>query len=166
MGSGYFLEWVAFQIICLQIAMINNTYQIAGNSAFLSMCPMFNMFAIGVSMSVSSQLGNAIGQKKFKVAEKLIKLGFLTVSVLAISLSIISFFIEDFVAESLTTDDGMRTYFRITFQIFARYYIYGQYMRFILDGILKVLNQQNFVAFTTLFGYFILAIPLTYLLGF
>jgi Na+-driven multidrug efflux pump len=105
--------------------MINNTFQIAGNSAFLSMCPMFNMFAIGVAMSVSSELGNAIGQKKFRVAEKLIKLGFLTVSFLAVSLSLISFFIEDFVAESLTTDDGMRTYFRITYQIFSRYYIYG-----------------------------------------
>ncbi|EDK31584.2 multidrug resistance pump protein (macronuclear) [Tetrahymena thermophila SB210] len=159
-GALLFLEWIFSEIQIILVGMLKDDKQLAGQSSFSSIILFFAMCPLGLSQTSNSYLGNAIGQGKKKVCINFSKITIVACFVEVALMILIGILLQDFFAGVFSTDPEMEYYFRTAYNMYIYMFILAGCFQFVLSGILRCCENQNYAAQTFLISYYLIGLPL------
>ncbi|KAL4462651.1 hypothetical protein ABPG74_000481 [Tetrahymena malaccensis] len=165
-GALLFLEWIFFEIQIILVGMIKDDKQLAGQTSFSSIILFFAMCPLGLSQTSNSYLSNSIGEGKKKVCINFSKITILACLEEVLLMMLIGILLQDFFTGVFSTDPEMEYYFRTAYNMYIYMFTLGGYFQFILSGILRCCEYQNYAASAFLISYYLIGLPLAYILIF
>ncbi|KAL4505237.1 hypothetical protein ABPG72_016304 [Tetrahymena utriculariae] len=165
-GALVFLEWIFFEIQTILVGMIKDDKQLAGQTSFQSIILFFAMCPLGLSQTSNSYLSNAIGEGKKKVCINFSKITLVACLIEVILMMLIGYLLQDLFAGIFSTDPEMENHFRTAYNMFIYIFILAGFFQFVLSGILRCCEYQNYAAQSFLISYYFIGLPLTCILIF
>jgi MATE family multidrug resistance protein len=163
-GIQYFFEVGAFSFAVVMAGWLG-TYQLAAHQIAINLASVSFMCAVGVSAAGSIRVGNAVGRKNISETRRA---GFTAILVSASIMGTfgIVFIILRNVLPSLYIDNPSVISFASAILIIAALFQISDGIQAVGIGVLRGLTDVKGPTFITFIAYWVLALPIGYLLGF
>lgn len=163
-GSSIYLEWIAFESTIIIVGLLKDNVILAAHASVFNYTFFYYTFPVGLSIAMTTYVGNSVGEGKQYKAQKFALLG-----------AIISFFIAFVgtlfgtvfckeIALFFTPEPAVSA---VLSNLVFYYAIctFGDTFIAVLPNILKPLNKQDIVMKYFIFTYYGIGIPTSYFLG-
>lgn len=132
---------------------------------FMNFMAILYLFVYGISASLGNLIGNAIGEGDIRKIRTYIKAGLIyTILIGFIFIMIITFF-KDYIIQIYTKNNEVVSIFKLIITVYS-YGMLFDYLVISLQGVNEGLGKQRFSAYISFSCYFLVALPLFYLLVF
>jgi len=158
-------EWWAFEILTVFASQLGSV-AVSAQSIMLQLCGLAFMLPLGISITTTSMVGNALGADKKRLAIQLshTSLGIMLALEICVIGPLILWLGPSFVA-AFTEDPEVKILARQTVHLLA-FLVVGDGMQGVAGGILRGAGKQLTGALTNLFCYYCLGLPVAWWLCF
>lgn len=167
-GATIYLEWTFFEIMTIYCGALKNDAALSGYSVFFSIIFLFFGISLGFSWTVNSYLGNLIGAGKLEESKNFIKKALYLCLILVIIFTISGHLLKNFFLEFLIPESQIeiREQFLICYNLYINLVFLPDSFQSILGAILKSCGHENYSAKYFLIVYYLIGLPLSYVLVF
>lgn len=163
-GLTLTLEVSAFAFASIMIGWFGSV-QLAAHQIAINLASISYMVVLGISAAVTIKIGNAVGAKNYRDA-KLIGYSALSLAIIFMFLTGVIFILFNKFLPSLYINDDRVVGYASTLLIIAAMFQLSDGIQAVGLGILKGLKDVKIPMIITLFSYWIIALPVGYVLGF
>jgi len=162
-GSMIYLEWIAFEITVL-FSSGYTPEQMGGQIAFYNLCGILFYFPMGLGISFSAFVGNAIGEGNVKKLQKSLIATLCIVAVIIAIMEITLFCLQNEVFKFFTAQEDILEIARKLLMIYLLY-LPADATQAILGGFLRAIGKEKLGSWAFLMCFYLIALPLAYILG-
>ena len=163
-GLTYTLEVSAFAFAAIMIGWLGSA-QLAAHQIAINLASISYMVVLGISAAATIKIGNAVGANNYQDA-KLVGYSALFLGIIFMSCTGLLFIIFNKFLPSLYISDLEVIEFASTLLFIAALFQLSDGVQAVGLGILKGLKDVKIPMIITLFSYWIVALPVAYVLGF
>ena len=149
--------------------MLHDTAQLAAHVSFCGMQYFFFVLPTGASTTISSIIGNYMGEgtKTLLETKKFVKLVHFFILFVWIAYGIIiGSIVENVLVNNFTTTEADKMYFTKIYHIYIYVFFLFECGIQNLSAILRSIGMQNYAILGHFLGYYVFAIPLLYIFMF
>lgn len=163
-GLTLTLEVSAFAFASIMIGWFGSV-QLAAHQIAINLASISYMVVLGISAAVTIKIGNAVGANNYQDA-KLIGYSALSLAILFMSATGVIFILFNNFLPSLYINDDRVVEYASSLLIIAAMFQLSDGIQAVGLGILKGLKDVKIPMIITLFSYWVIALPVGYVLGF
>jgi len=163
-GSMVFLEWISYEIIYLFAGKLTVTELGAVTIVFTN---FQTLYAVPISLAdtVLAFMGNAMGEGNIKKAKNFLKAGVMLSVISLVALELFYIFFMTQVSKFYTNDENIIQEAIKLFKIYLFYYP-PDFIQIIFSAGLRAIGKEKLGSVTFFVCYYLIAIPLAYVLCF
>ncbi|MDF2534812.1 MAG: efflux family protein [Bacillales bacterium] len=162
-GMSIFFEVSIFAVVTLLMSRFS-VGTIAAHQAAMNFSSLLYMVPLSIAMTLTILTGYEFGAKRHNDAAQYAKIGIVFAVVFSFLAAIILFIFRKNIANLYTTNNDMVVLIS-NFLIFAIFFQVSDAIQAPIQGILRGYKDVKFALFMTLFGYWIVGLPIGYLCG-
>ena len=168
-GSIVYLEWFAFEFYAIQAANLSNQMKddelLAAHISLTNSCNFYSMISLGLSIAVTTYVGNAIGQNNLEKARRLSRIGtiigFFVASFFCLLLEIFKEYWASFFSEDETVKEIL-----IDFVPLMMIIMMLDTLQYTFIGILRAISRQKIAIRCYFLCSYVIGQPLSYFFAF
>ena len=163
-GASIYLEWIAFESTIIFVGILKNNIMLAAHAAVFNYIFFYYMFPIGLTVAMTTFIGNSAGEGKVYKAQRYALIGSLMGMLLALIGTILATRNTTELASFFTQEPAVS---KVLSKILMYYGICTTADTFIavFANILKPIGKERIVMKYFIIAYYCLGCPLSYILG-
>ncbi|KAL4446164.1 hypothetical protein ABPG74_021703 [Tetrahymena malaccensis] len=165
-GLALYLHYLYMEILTVFVSNLNDKSALNAHFSFLNLRPLLFAIPLGTSVSVTSFVGQSIGENAKKKAQTASLMGVIACSIYFLIQMAFGYWLSEPLKQFLSiSDENEVVQFDIIFNLYIFFIIYVESHQFMFTGIMKGCSQlkQNLMFY--LVGFYFIGIPLVYFLG-
>ncbi|WP_428657207.1 MATE family efflux transporter [Runella sp.] len=164
-GFQFFFEIAAFSLAVVMIGWLGES-QLAAHQIAINLASTTYMMATGIASAGAIRVGRAFGEQQPKKVRSAGTAAFLLVAAFMGVWCITFLTANDFLVSLYLKDNPEVTHIAATLMIYAGFFQLSDGIQVTALGTLRGLTDVNVPTFITLIAYWVISLPLSYILGF
>jgi MATE family multidrug resistance protein len=163
-GFQYLLEFGAFACVALMMGWLG-TREMAGHQVAINLASLTFMVPLGVGDAASVLVGHAVGRADSTGARGSARAALLCGAGFMSTTAILFLTMPGFLARLYSTDPGVTALASVLIPLAGVFQVFDG-LQVVAGGILRGLGETRVAMLVNLFGYWLLGLPVSWLLGF
>jgi len=157
-------EYLAFEILTLSASLISSNH-LAAQSVLSTICSITFQFPFPISVAASTRIANLIGATLSDAAKVSSKVGIIASAAVGVVNSIVLLSLRNYIPQIFTNDPDVIALVSGVLPLCAAFQLFDA-LAASCNGILRGLGRQEFGGYVNLICYYVIAIPISFGLGF